>query len=216
MENLLRSKGLMLVLSSPSGAGKSSLAKELLKLDSHLELSVSITTRQQRIGEVEGSDYYFVDEDKFKHMIAEGKFFEYANVYGNYYGTLKEQLFHANPNISKQNIDTLFDIDWQGARSLKEQAPDDVISIYILPPSLKELERRLKNRQQDSDEIIESRMSKAISELNHYTEYDYVIINENFSDSLSKLQNILKAERLKRKRQTNLSNFIKELSQEIS
>ena len=149
-------------------------------------------------------------------MIADGKFFEYANVYGNYYGTLKEQFFHSNPNISKQNIDTLFDIDWQGARSLKEQAPDDVISVYILPPSLKELELRLKNRQQDSDEIIESRMSKAISELEHYTEYDYVIINEDFSDSLSKLHNILKAERLKRNRQTNLSTFVKELSQEMS
>jgi guanylate kinase len=197
----------MLVLSSPSGAGKSSLARKLIAGTENIVLSTSVTTRPIRPGEIDGQDYYFVDKEKFELMVRDGKFLEWASVFDNLYGTPKDKVEESLNKVQ----DMVFDIDWQGARSLKQRMPEDVVSIYILPPSMEELRNRLVNRSQDSIEVIEARMQKAYQEAAHYTEYDYVIINDDFDNSLLKLKSILNAEHLKRHRQLNLDRFVKGL-----
>jgi guanylate kinase len=183
----------MLVLSSPSGAGKSSLARALIKSDQNTKLSVSVTTRAPRAAEVDGVDYHFIDNDKFENLRLAGSFLESADVFGRCYGTLKSEV---EPYIKKA-IDVVFDVDWQGARALRKNSIADVISIYILPPSLSELKDRLVKRMQDENEVIERRMDNAINEISHYDEYDYVVINDQFEDALHSIKSILEAERLR-------------------
>ena len=203
-------KGNLYILSAPSGAGKSSLISALLQQDEHKRMMVSVshTTRQPRQGEVEGMHYYFVSVEEFERLIDEGIFLEYAKVFGgNYYGT---SLPAIEANLA-QGIDVFLDIDWQGAQQIREKVPD-VKSIFILPPSLPELERRLVGRGQDSKEVIAERMSKAISEISHYDEYDYVIVNDNFEQALADFQSILQAERLtKAYQQTENADLIHQL-----
>lgn len=207
MQTYLRSKGIMLILSSPSGAGKSSLARKLVRSLQNINLSVSVTTRAMRPGEVHGKDYYFVEKVVFENMVQEGKLLEWAAVFDNLYGTPKDKVEESLSAVQ----DMVFDIDWQGARSLKQSMPEDIVSIYILPPSMEILRNRLINRSQDSIQVIEHRMQKAYLEASHYTEYDYVIINDEFEDSLYKIKAILNAEHLKRHRQLNLDKFVKDL-----
>ena len=203
MKNTKQNKGLMLVLSSPSGAGKSSICKSLLSLDNNLNLSISTTTREKRPNEKEGSDYFFVSEDRFDELLTSNYFIEYAKVFGNLYGTEKK-IVEENINQGK---DVLFDIDWQGAQQLREKMGEDVVSVFILPPSKKELENRLKIRGQDSDIVVKKRMNEASSEITHWAEYDYVIINEDLNNSVSSVLDILRAERMKRIRQIGLAEF---------
>lgn len=209
-QNSLRSKGLMLVLSSPSGAGKSSLAKKLIAAEDNIELSVSVTSRELRAGEINGKDYYFVSAEKFSEMIENNEFLEYAEVFGNKYGTLNSKVNDALSQVK----DIVFDVDWQGANSLKKLRPEDIVSVYILPPSLKELRHRLEKRARDSEQVIENRMNKAASELTHFNEYDYVILNDDFDEAFKKLQNILHAERLKLSRQVKLAELVNNLYKE--
>lgn len=204
-DQILKRRGLMLVLSSPSGAGKSSIARALLKADSDLVLSVSATTRKPRPGETEAVDYYFVDVPKFQSLKAEGAFLENARVFDNYYGTPRA---HVEKQLSAAK-DVLFDIDWQGTQQLRENARDDLVSVFILPPSIEELERRLRGRGQDSEEVVQSRMARASDEMSHWPEYDYVVINTSLEHSIAKVQTILAAERLKRARQVGLGEFVK-------
>lgn len=200
-------RGFMLVLSSPSGAGKTTISRKLLNRDAHLDLSVSVTTRTKRPGEVAGVDYKFIDNDAFSLMINRGDLLEYAKVFGHYYGTpmgpVKEAL--------AMGKDVLFDIDWQGTQQLKESAREDLVSIFILPPTMAELERRLLLRAQDSQETVDFRMSKASDELSHWAEYDYIIVNHAIERSADQVQAIITAERLKRQRQTGLHTFVKGL-----
>lgn len=202
--NLLQRRGLMLVLSSPSGAGKSSIARALLERDRDLLMSVSMTTRPKRVGEIEGKDYFFTDKDTFEQKIKEGAFLEYALVFGQYYGTPKKFV----EETLAAGRDVLFDIDWQGTQQLNQQMGQDLVRVFILPPSYQELEKRLTNRAQDSKEVVQARMSKACDEMSHWPEYEYVLINENLEESIEKAHTILKAERLKRFRQTNLADFV--------
>ena len=200
-------RGLMLVLSSPSGAGKSSISRQLLDSDENLHLSVSATSRKRRPGEVEGVDYSFVSNEDFQLMINRDEFFEYAKVFDHYYGTPKAPV---DAQLSKGR-DVLFDIDWQGTQQLKAKARDDLVSVFILPPSIAELERRLNKRGQDAPETVARRMSEAASEMSHYPEYDYIIVNYNLVESVKMVQSILAAERLRRDRQTGLTEFVKSL-----
>jgi len=202
-------RGLMIVLSSPSGAGKTTLTRRLLAEDSHMDMSVSATTRKPRKGEEHGKDYYFVGTSDFEAMIADDQFLEWAKVFDNYYGTPTEPVEEA----LSSGRDIVFDIDWQGAQQLTQAAADDLIKIFILPPSKVELERRLKTRAQDSDAVIAKRMAKSESEISHWAEYDYVIVNEDVDESLDQLRAIIKAERIKRKRQMWLGPFVKALVQ---
>ncbi len=197
----------MLVLSSPSGAGKSTISKELLNRDPSVSMSVSVTTRPMRPGETEGVEYYFVDQDKFDGMLKAGEFLEHATVFENSYGTPKAAVEKALGD----GRDVLFDVDWQGAQQLAETARDDLVSIFILPPSTAELERRLQDRAQDSDEVVKKRMAKATSEMSHWAEYDYVIVNENVEDSVAQVEAILAAERLRRERRIGLGDFVRGL-----
>jgi guanylate kinase len=200
-------RGLMFVLSSPSGAGKTTLSRRLLTEDPGLEMSVSATTRPMRPGEVDGRDYHFVDKKRFQQMIRSGEFLEHAEVFGHYYGTPKKPVEAALAS----GRDVLFDIDWQGAQQLTEAARDDLVKVFILPPSVAALEERLKTRAQDSDEVVHARMAKAADEMSHRPEYDYVIVNVDIEDALIQVRAILKAERLKRHRQTGLSDFVRRL-----
>lgn len=206
---MIKRRGLMLVLSSPSGAGKTSIARSLLKQDGQLTMSVSATTRRRRPGEVEGKDYQFIDETAFKTKINQGYFLEYAEVFGHFYGTPVK----AVEDTLKQGCDVLFDIDWQGTQQIKARARQDLVSIFILPPSTAELERRLLSRAQDSAEVVAGRMAKAADEMSHYPEYDYVIINHDLAQSVAAVQTILNAERLRIDRQQGLSDFVKHLRQ---
>ena len=201
----------MLVLSSPSGAGKTSLSRELLKNNTNLFLSISYTTRPARPSEVDKSDYCFVDDKKFNKMLESDEFLEYAKVFDHYYGTPKAPITEALDS----GKDILFDIDWQGTQQLMNSLQDDLIKVFILPPSAKELEKRLLKRNQDTDIIVKKRMSKASNEISHYAEYDYIIINEDFDDSLRKIEAILIAESLKRSRQTNIQDIIKDLRDDL-
>ncbi len=200
-------RGLMLVLSSPSGAGKSTIAKEILARDKNIAMSVSITTRPKRPGEVAGRDYHFVDKADFNLMVNRREFLEYAKVFDNYYGTPSEPVLEA----LAAGRDVLFDIDWQGTQQIAEQARDDLVSVFILPPSTTELERRLKQRAQDSLEVVARRMSKASDEMSHYAEYDYVLVNHDIEQSVARAMSILTAERLRRERMVGLGEFVKGL-----
>ncbi|CAK6508831.1 guanylate kinase [Rickettsia helvetica] len=186
------SKGLIIILSSPSGTGKSSLAKALLKIDNNLRLSISTTTRKPRLGEVEGINYYFKTGLEFEELVKQNKFLEYAKIYDNYYGTPKEYV----EMLLNQGLDVLFDIDWQGARSIKKNAAD-VVAIFVLPPSIEILEQRLRNRATDNEEAIKLRMQSAQNEISHANEYDYVITNDDFDRTLKKIHAIIVAEREK-------------------
>ncbi len=209
---MIKRRGLMLVLSSPSGAGKTSIARTLLKNDNHLRMSISATTRRRRPGEVEGKDYFFIDEQKFKTKINQGHFLEYAEVFDNYYGTPADAV---NKTLSKGR-DVLFDIDWQGTQQIKARARQDLVSIFVLPPSTTELERRLLSRAQDSADVVARRMAKAADEMSHYPEYDYVIINHDLARSVAAVQTILDAERLRIDRQQGLGDFVKQLRRSSS
>ena len=200
-------RGLMLVLSSPSGAGKSTISRALLNRDPDISMSVSVTTRPMRPGETDGEDYIFVDQEKFDAMAAASEFLEHATVFENSYGTPKAPV---EKSLSKGR-DVLFDVDWQGTQQLAENAREDLVSVFILPPSVEELERRLHNRAQDSDEVVKKRMAKATSEMSHWAEYDYVIVNEDVEASVAHLEAILVAERLKRDRQAGLGDFVRAL-----
>lgn len=200
-------RGLMLVLSSPSGAGKTTLANRLLEKDGDLVLSVSATTRKRRPGETHGHDYYFVSEEEFSRMREAGEFLEWANVFGNSYGTPRAMVEEA----LRQGKDVLFDIDWQGAQQLDEVAGEDVVKVFILPPSRKELDRRLRRRAQDPEDVVAARMAKADAEMSHWAEYDYVIVNSDLDESERLLRTILFAERLKRRRQIGLARIVKDM-----
>jgi guanylate kinase len=207
VETEIKRKGLMFVISSPSGAGKSTLARLLLEKDDNLEMSISMTTRSKRPSEKDGIDYYFVSKDEFADKVESNAMLECAEVFGNHYGTPEE---HVRKNL-EAGRDVLFDIDWQGTEQLNKSCRDDIVSIFILPPSMKELDSRLRSRGQDSDEVIEQRMSKAIDEISHWNSYDYVVINDDLEKSLEKVYAILMAERHKRSRQHGLSGFIQNL-----
>lgn len=200
-------RGLMLVLSSPSGAGKTTLSRMLLKADRNVDLSISVTTRPQRRGEVDGRDYHFIDRARFEAMVKAGELLEWAEVFGNRYGTPRRPV-----EIALQaGRDVLFDIDWQGTQQLREKARDDLVSVFILPPSAKELERRLMHRAQDSKDVIGARMAKAAGEMSHWPEYDYVIVNSDIDQAFAEVRAILAAERRKRERQIGLSDFVRAL-----
>jgi len=201
----------MLVLSSPSGAGKTTLSRKLLAADPGVELSVSVTTRKQRPGEVDGRDYHFLDAPRFDAMVENGELLEWAQVFGNRYGTPRQPV----EAILVQGRDVLFDIDWQGTQQLREKADRDLVSIFVLPPSIPDLELRLRTRAQDSDEVIHARMGKAADEMSHWAEYDYVVINTDIDRAFAQVQSILAAERLKRERQTGLSDFVRRLQAEL-
>ncbi|TAJ92085.1 MAG: guanylate kinase [Reyranella sp.] len=203
----IQRRGLMLVLSSPSGAGKTTLSRQLLDNDKQIQLSVSATTRARRSGEKDGVDYHFVDTATFNGMIERGEFLEHARVFDHFYGTPRAPVEAA----LLAGRDVLFDIDWQGTQQLKEKAGSDLVTVFILPPSTRDLERRLVTRAQDSMEVVQKRMAKAADEMSHWAEYDYQIINRDIATSLMELKAILTAERLKRERQVGLSNFVKAL-----
>lgn len=204
-------RGLMLVLSSPSGAGKSTLSRMLLETEEdRVVMSISTTTRPPRPGEVDGEDYNFVDIAAFEKMVAEDALLEHARVFDNYYGTPAAPVETA----LEGGKDILFDIDWQGTQQLEQKAHDDLVRIFILPPSKAELARRLESRGQDSADVVEGRMARANEEISHWAEYDYVIVNEDLDESLARIRAILEAERLKRSRQTGLVKFVKGLMDE--
>lgn len=198
-------RGLMFILSSPSGAGKTTLADRLLRQDGEIILSISATTRARRPGEAHGKDYFFVAEDEFTRMRDNNEFLEWANVFGNFYGTPREMV----EDTLRQGKDVLFDIDWQGAQQLDEVAGEDVVKVFILPPSREELETRLRKRAQDPEDVVLKRMAKADAEMSHWAEYDYVIVNYDLDESETLLRSILFAERLKRRRQIGLSQVVK-------
>jgi guanylate kinase len=200
-------RGLMLVLSSPSGAGKTTLSRRLLEADSQVELSVSVTTRKPRPGEIEGRDYHFLGKARFEAMLANAELLECAQVFGHSYGTPRAPVEAA----LRAGRDVLFDIDWQGTQQLREKADRDLVSIFVLPPSVPDLERRLRSRAQDSDDVIHARMAKAADEMSHWAEYDYVVINTDIANAFAQIRSILMAERLKRERQTGLSDFVRSL-----
>jgi guanylate kinase len=197
----------MLILSSPSGAGKTTISRLLLKRDDNLSMSVSVTTRPKRPGEVEGVDYRFVDPSEFNLMVNRREFLEYAKVFDHYYGTPRA----AVEAMIAAGRDVLFDIDWQGTQQLVANAGHDVVTVFILPPSTTELERRLKTRAQDPPEVVARRMAKAADEISHYPEYTYIIVNRDIEESVAEVQSILAAERLKRDRLTGLGEVIKAL-----
>ncbi len=203
----IKRRGFILVLSSPSGAGKTTISRRLLERDSNLTLSVSATTRPRRPGEVEGRDYYFVDAGGFESMVREGAFLEHAQVFGNRYGTPHAPVDGA----LAEGLDVLFDIDWQGTQQVAEKARHDLVSVFILPPSTRELERRLYARARDPEEVVRSRMARASDEMSHFAEYDYVIVNRDFDESVKQVEAIVQAERLRRERQVGLSAFVRDL-----
>ena len=204
-------RGLMLVLSSPSGAGKTTLSRKLLAEDRGVTLSVSVTTRKIRPGEVDGRDYHFIDRKRFDALIEKNELLEWAEVFDNYYGTPAKPVMDA----LGAGRDVLFDIDWQGTQQLSAKARGDLVSVFILPPSIPELERRLHKRAQDDYETIHRRMAKAADEMSHWAEYDYVVINRDLEQSFSEVKAILAAERLRRERQPGLSDFVRGLQAKL-
>jgi guanylate kinase len=209
-ERLAR-RGLMFVLSSPSGAGKSTLSRMLIDRTPDLSMSVSVTTRPMRPGEVDGSDYFFVDKARFDAMAAGDELLEHAPVFDNFYGTPRAPVEAA----LAAGRDVLFDIDWQGTQQLREKARADVVSVFILPPTVADLEKRLHTRAQDSHEVIRGRMQRAGHEMSHWAEYDYVVINRDLTQAFSEVETILKAERLKRVRQIGISEFVRDLQRQL-
>jgi guanylate kinase len=204
-------RGLMFVLSSPSGAGKTTLSRLLLEREPGLKMSVSATTRPMRPGEIEGRDYFFVDKPKFETLIRQGELLEWATVFDNLYGTPRAPV-EAALSVGQ---DVLFDIDWQGTQQLYQKASVDVVRVFILPPSAADLEKRLHTRAQDSAEVIRGRMDRASHEMSHWAEYDYIVINQNVDDAFAEVQSILKAERLKRARRVGLTEFVRNLQRQL-
>jgi guanylate kinase len=202
----------LLILSSPSGAGKTTLARRLLAADEGLRMSVSVTTRPPRPGEVEGTDYFFVDKAEFDRRKQAGELLEWAEVFGSRYGTPKAQVL----DLIEAGTDVLFDIDWQGARSLKRQLPTDVVRVFILPPDGKTLEQRLRRRGQDTEAVVARRLKAAANEIAHWSEYDYVLVNADLGETVANLIGILAAERLKRARQTGLAPFVDSVLADLS
>ena len=201
-------RGIMIVLSSPSGAGKTTLTRKLLKENPDMTMSVSATTRAPRNGEEDGIDYYFIGKNKFVEMVDDDAFLEHAKVFDNFYGTPRAPVEQALGD----GRDVVFDIDWQGAQQLTQAAGDDLVKIFILPPNMRELENRLKNRAQDTDEVIAKRMAKSEAEISHWAEYDYVIVNENIETALDELRIIVASERMRRRRQPWINGFVKSLT----
>ncbi|HEX4270999.1 MAG TPA: guanylate kinase [Rhizomicrobium sp.] len=208
--DLTRRRGLMLVLSSPSGAGKTTLSRRLLQTDPDIVMSVSATTRAPRPNEVDGQDYFFVSMEKFDAMVKAGEFLEHATVFGNKYGTPRAPVMAA----LEQGKDVLFDIDWQGTQQLKMQVREDLASVFVVPPSKAELERRLRIRAQDSEEVVRARMAKASDELSHWAEYDYLLMNDDIQHAQGKLEEILRVERSRRARQPGLAQFVQNMMRE--
>ena len=200
-------RGLMLVLSSPSGAGKTTLSRRLLENDRETSLSISVTTRPPRPDEVDGEDYIFVSEEEFARMIEAGELLEYASVFGHSYGTPRP----AVEEHLEAGRDVLFDIDWQGTQQLQDKSKGDVVRIFILPPSMEALEERLRSRGQDSNQTVASRMLQAATEISHWAEYDYVLINRDFDECLGEIKEILEVERMRRSRRPGLVQFVKQL-----
>jgi guanylate kinase len=209
-DGMIKRRGLMLVLSSPSGAGKTTISRRLLAQEDNLALSISATTRPPREGERDSVDYQFVDHATFERMVEENAFLEHARVFGNLYGTPRAPVETA----LQEGRDVLFDIDWQGTQQLRESARDDLVSVFILPPSTDELERRLRERAQDPEDVVRQRMAKATDEMSHWAEYDYIVVNEHVERSVGKVTAILQAERLRRDRQTGLRSFVDKLSKQ--
>ena len=209
MPNIRR--GMLVILSSPSGAGKSTLSRRMMAWDDTLRFSVSATTRPPRPGEVDGRDYYFRTRAEFEAMVARGEMLEHAEVFGNFYGSPRAPVVAA----MEEGRDTLFDIDWQGGQQIKQAMRDDVVSIFILPPSIAELDRRLRTRGQDSEAVIAGRMAKSQAEISHWAEYDYVLVNSDLDQAEAELRTILTAERLRRDRQPWLSGFVRDLNREF-
>jgi guanylate kinase len=205
----IRRRGLMLVLSSPSGAGKTTISRELLERDAQLTMSVSVTTRPRRRGEVAGRDYHFIDPTDFNLMVNRRELLEHAKVFDHYYGTPRKPVEEA----LSAGRDVLFDIDWQGTQQLAQSARSDLVSVFIFPPTTAELERRLRARAQDSAEVVASRMAKASDEMSHWPEYDYIVVNTDIEESVARVEAILQAERLRRDRQIGLVDFVKGLRQ---
>ena len=204
-------RGLMFVLSSPSGAGKTTLSRMLVVETPALKMSVSATTRPMRPGEIEGKDYYFVDQERFDAMIANGELLEWATVFDNRYGTPRAPV---EASLAAGH-DVLFDIDWQGTQQLRSRSPNDVVSVFILPPSVQALEQRLHTRAQDSEEVIRGRMKKAGDEMSHFDAYDYIVVNDNIGIAFEAVKSILRAEQLKRERQVGLSGFVRSLQRQL-
>jgi guanylate kinase len=204
-------RGLMFVLSSPSGAGKTTLSRMLMAEVPDLQMSVSATTRAKRPGEHDGRDYWFVDKAKFEAMVERGELLEWATVFDNRYGTPRAPVEAA----LSAGRDVLFDIDWQGTQQLREKAGADVVSVFILPPSAADLEKRLHTRAQDSADVIRGRMDRASHELSHWAEYDYIVVNRNVDDAFAEVQSILRAERLKRARRVGLTEFVRNLQRQL-
>ncbi|MFZ1989164.1 MAG: guanylate kinase [Alphaproteobacteria bacterium] len=209
MPETIERRGMMFVLSSPAGAGKTTLTRRLLENDKGVTLSISVTTRPPRPGEQEGVHYHFRSIEDFGIMINKGEFLEHAKVFGNYYGTPRAPVEAA---IAK-GLDVIFDVDWQGTQQLAQRAEDDLVRVFILPPSMRALEQRMKRRAQDRPEIIAERMARAENEISHWAEYDYIIINEDLDVAEQQVRSILLAERLKRRRQTGLVDFVHRLTQ---
>ncbi len=204
-------RGLMLVLSSPSGAGKTTISRRILASDDNIDISVSVTTRSPRTGEVDGVDYHFLDRETVEAMIARGELLEHAEVHGNHYGTPKGAVEAA----LSDGRDILFDIDWQGTQQLSEHARSDLVSVFILPPSGAALESRLRTRAQDSDEVVQRRLAEAGNEISHYAEYDYIIVNQDIDESVARVTAILEGERSRRERQPGLGRFVRHLQDEL-
>lgn len=208
MRDAIARRGLMLVVSSPSGAGKSTLARRLLESDPLISMSVSVTTRPKRANEVDGKDYFFVSRERFEEMVHEGAFLEHATVFGNRYGTPAA----AVEKMLGKGRDVLFDIDWQGAQQLAQKAKDDLVRVFILPPTRDELERRLRERAEDPPDVVARRMSEANNEISRWSEYDYVIVNDDIPKAQRQLEAIVAAERLNRQRQIGLVDFVRRLT----
>ena len=206
MPDPIRRRGLMLVVSSPSGAGKTSITRRLLELEPKVTLSVSVTTRRQRPSEVDGVHYHFIDEARFAAMVARGELLEHARVYGNHYGTPRG----AVETALAAGRDVLFDIDWQGAQQLRASASDDMVGVFVLPPSIPELERRLTTRAEDSDATVRYRLAQVANDVTHWAEYEYVLINRDLEQSVGALRAILDAERLRRRRHPALNEFVQQ------
>lgn len=210
MDTIAR-RGLMLVLSSPSGAGKTTIARRVLEEDAGIAMSISHTTREKRKGEIDGKDYHFVDKGDFAQMRDRGAFLEWAVVFDNFYGTTREPVEES----LRDGDDVLFDVDWQGAKALRNSAGDDVVSVFVLPPSAGALEERLRTRAEDSDDIVSRRMRGASNEIQHWDEYDYVVVNFDLDKSVVAVRAILAAERLRRKRLTGVEKFVQGLLTEL-
>ena len=206
----LKRRGLLFILSSPSGAGKTTIAKALIQNNPDLSSSTSVTTRTPRPGEIDGKDYHFIDVDKFNAMVENNELLEHAKVFRNFYGTPLKPVEQALVDSK----DITFDIDWQGTQQLKQKLTNDIVTVFILPPSKAELERRLRARQQDEESVIRDRMKKASTEISHYSEYDYIIVNNDLDNSIRLAQGILDAERSKRRRLTDLPEFVSTLISE--